>query len=67
MNAVVKTRHGEVRGRVADGVNAFKGCPDPTMRWKRPELLPDGTTPPSGRGRPGRVDRAHPSAVASEP
>jgi para-nitrobenzyl esterase len=27
MNAVVKTRHGEVRGSVADGVNAFKGIP----------------------------------------
>lgn len=27
MNAVVKTRYGEVRGSVADGVNAFKGIP----------------------------------------
>ena len=27
MNAVVKTRHGEVRGSVADGVNTFKGIP----------------------------------------
>jgi para-nitrobenzyl esterase len=27
MNAVVKTQYGEVRGIVADGVNAFKGIP----------------------------------------
>jgi carboxylesterase type B len=27
MNAVVKIQHGEVRGSVADGVNAFKGIP----------------------------------------
>jgi para-nitrobenzyl esterase len=27
MNAVVKTRHGGVRGSVADGVNSFKGIP----------------------------------------
>ncbi|GIW07459.1 MAG: carboxylic ester hydrolase [Dehalococcoidia bacterium] len=27
MNAVVRTRHGEVRGSVADGVNTFKGIP----------------------------------------
>ena len=27
MNAVVKTRQGEVRGSVADGVNTFKGIP----------------------------------------
>jgi carboxylesterase 2/para-nitrobenzyl esterase len=27
MNAVVKTRYGEVRGSVADGVNTFKGIP----------------------------------------
>src|SRR6266508_5475033 len=27
MNAVVKTRYGEVRGSVADGVSAFKGIP----------------------------------------
>lgn len=27
MNAVVKTRYGEVRGSVADGVNTFKGLP----------------------------------------
>src|SRR5690349_4164023 len=27
MNAVVKTRYGEVRGNVADGVTAFKGIP----------------------------------------
>src|SRR5688572_8997311 len=27
MNAVVKTRHGQVRGSVADGVNTFKGVP----------------------------------------
>lgn len=27
MNAVVKTRHGEVRGSVTDGVNIFKGIP----------------------------------------
>jgi len=27
MNAVVKTRRGEVRGSVADGVNTFKGIP----------------------------------------
>ena len=27
MNPVVKTRYGEVRGSVADGVNAFKGIP----------------------------------------
>jgi carboxylesterase type B len=27
MNAVVKTRQGEVRGSVADGVNSFKGIP----------------------------------------
>jgi para-nitrobenzyl esterase len=27
MNAVVKTRHGEVRGSVANGVNTFKGIP----------------------------------------
>jgi carboxylesterase type B len=27
MNAVVKTRHAEVRGSAADGVNTFKGIP----------------------------------------
>jgi carboxylesterase type B len=27
MNATVKTRYGDVRGRVADGVNTFKGIP----------------------------------------
>jgi carboxylesterase type B len=27
MNGVVNTRHGRVRGRVADGVNTFKGIP----------------------------------------
>ena len=27
MNAVIKTRYGEVRGSVADGVNTFKGIP----------------------------------------
>jgi len=27
MDAVVKTRHGEVRGSVTDGVNTFKGIP----------------------------------------
>src|SRR5512139_3158651 len=27
MKAVVKTRHGEVRGSIADGVNTFKGIP----------------------------------------
>lgn len=27
MNAIVKTRHGKVRGSVADGVNTFKGIP----------------------------------------
>ena len=27
MNPVVKTRYGEVRGSVADGVNTFKGIP----------------------------------------
>ncbi len=27
MNAVVKTRYGEVRGSVADGVHTFKGIP----------------------------------------
>ena len=27
MNALVKTRHGEVRGSAADGINIFKGIP----------------------------------------
>ncbi|MDH5376332.1 MAG: carboxylesterase family protein, partial [Candidatus Bathyarchaeota archaeon] len=27
MNTVVKTRYGEVRGSVADGVSTFKGIP----------------------------------------
>jgi len=27
INPVVKTRHGEVRGSVVDGVNVFKGIP----------------------------------------
>ena len=27
MNTVVKTRYGEVRGSVADGVHTFKGIP----------------------------------------
>jgi carboxylesterase type B len=27
MDSVVKTRHGEVRGRLADGVHTFKGIP----------------------------------------
>jgi carboxylesterase type B len=27
MNAVVKTRQGEVHGSVTDGVNTFKGIP----------------------------------------
>jgi hypothetical protein len=27
MNGVIKTRHGEVRGGIADGVNEFKGIP----------------------------------------
>ncbi len=41
MNAVVKTRYGEVRGSVTDGVNTFKGIP-----YAAPPFGPNRLRPP---------------------
>ncbi|MGZ4866532.1 MAG: carboxylesterase/lipase family protein [Candidatus Angelobacter sp.] len=40
MNPVVKTRYGEVRGSVADGVNTFKGIPYAAPPFGGNRLLP---------------------------
>lgn len=40
MNLVVKTRYGEVRGSVANGVNTFKGIPYAAPPFGANRLLP---------------------------
>lgn len=46
MNAVVKTRYGEVRGSVADGVNTFKGVPYAAPPFGAARLRPPQPVPP---------------------
>ncbi len=46
MDAVVKTRHGEVRGSVADGVNTFKGIPYAAPPFGANRLRPPQTVEP---------------------
>jgi para-nitrobenzyl esterase len=46
MNAVVKTRHGQVRGSVVDGVNTFKGIPYAAPPFGANRLQPPQTVEP---------------------
>ena len=53
MKAVVKTRQGEVRGSVADGVNTFKGLLYATIKV---DVEPYGDA-----SRPRRADQSKPT------
>ena len=76
MNPVVKTRHGEVRGSVADGVNTFKGIPYAAPPFGANRLRPPQPVEPWSGVRdaltygpkspqppyPPPIDAAHPGA-----